>query len=122
MNKYRNIVFVLIFMGMVSLLVGVTYSFFNYTRTGSNNTISVGRINFITRQTETINLTNAFPINRDDIDTDTTNVDEVVIEIEGDTDYSQGIEYLVSSVDSSFKRGQLVIKGTGTEVDPYVIE
>ena len=52
MNKYRNIVFVLVFMGMVSLLVGVTYSFFNYTRTGSSNTLSVGRINFNIEQTD----------------------------------------------------------------------
>ena len=128
MNKYRNIVFVLIFMGMVSLLVGVTYSFFNYTKTGATNTISVGRINFITRQTESINLSNAFPINRDDIDTDTDNVDEVVIEIEGDTDYSGGIEYLVSSVDSSIytSSGKLVpigidvtVEDLGTSNDSY---
>ncbi len=41
------------------LTVGsITYAFFNYTRTGVANTLKVGRINFITRQTETINLTN----------------------------------------------------------------
>ena len=119
MNKYRNIVFVLIFMGMVSLLVGATYSFFNYTRNGSNNTISVGRINFITRQTETINLTNVFPIDKSTIGTDTTNVDEVVIEIEGDTDYNGGIEYLVSSVDSEIysSTGKLIPISLDVTVD-----
>ena len=35
-------------------LVGITYAFFNYIRTGSANTIKVGRISFSSNQTETI--------------------------------------------------------------------
>ena len=80
-------------------LVGVTYAFFNYTRTGAANVVSVGRIHFSSNQTETISLTNVFPIDSNDVDTDTTNVDEVVIEIEGDTTYANGVEYLISAVD-----------------------
>ena len=84
---------------LVMLLSTVTYSFFNYTRTGTANTISVGRIAFVTRQTETINLTNVFPIdpNETGIMDDETKVGTVEIEIEGDTDYSDGVEYLISS-------------------------
>ena len=84
-------------------LVGVTYAFFNYTRTGSANTIRVGRINFVTRQINTINLTNLFPIDPTDSTAmnDSTKVGTLEIEIEGDTDYGEGIEYLVSSVNSN---------------------
>ena len=78
------------------LLVGVTVAFFNYTRTGSSNTIKVGRIFFNTNQNSTINLSNIFPIDSGNIDTDTDNVGTVSIQINGDTTYSEGIEYLVS--------------------------
>ena len=113
---------------LICIVSGVTFAFFNYTRTGSGNTIKVGRISFVTRQTSTINLVNAFPINSEDVDTDTDNVDEVVIEIEGDTDYVDGIEYLVSSVDSSIytSSGMVVpisldieVDGLGTENNNY---
>ena len=82
---------------------GTTYAFFNYTRTGSANTIKVGRISFVTRQTKTINLTNLFPIDPTDTTamSDPTKVGTLEIEIEGDTDYSKGVEYLVSSENSN---------------------
>ncbi len=129
MIKTKKQMFIVIGAFILTLLLGTTtYAFFNYTRTGSANTIKVGRISFVTRQTETINLTNAFPIDKTTIDTDTNNVDEVVIEIEGDTDYADGIEYLVSSVNSSIytSNGTLVpisldieVDGLGTENDNY---
>ena len=84
---------------LVMLLGTVTYAFFNYTRTGAANTVSVGRISFVTRQTKTISLTNLFPIDPTDTEAmaDDTKVGTVEIEIEGDTDYVDGVEYLVSS-------------------------
>lgn len=84
---------------LVMLLGTVTYAFFNYTRTGAANTVSVGRISFVTRQTKTISLTNLFPIDPTDTEAmaDATKVGTVEIEIEGDTDYVDGVEYLVSS-------------------------
>ena len=82
-------------------LVGITYAFFNYTRTGTTNTIKVGRISFNSNQTETINLTNVFPIASSNVDSDTTNVDEAVITITGDTTYTEGIEYLLTATDVS---------------------
>ena len=82
---------------------GTTYAFFNYTRTGDANTITVGRISFNTTQASgqdgAINLSNAFPITRAMAATDTTNTGEVVITITGDTTYNNGIEYLVTATD-----------------------
>ena len=113
---------------LICIVSGVTFAFFNYTRIGGSNTIRVGRISFVTRQTSTINLVNVFPISSEDVDTDTDNVDEVVIEIEGDTDYVDGIEYLVSSVDSSIYTSSgiqvpisldIEVDGLGTENDNY---
>ena len=78
------------------IVVGVSYAFFNYTRTGTSNTISVGRISFVHNQTNTISLTNVFPIASEDIDTDTTNVGTVTITVTGDTTYDEGIEYLLT--------------------------
>ena len=90
---------------LVMLLGGVTYAFFNYTRTGTANTIRVGRIAFNTSQASgqdgAINLSNAFPITRTMAATDNTNAGEVVITITGDTSYSGGVEYLVTATDVS---------------------
>ncbi len=69
--KKRNMrVTLLLVLGLVSLTLGATYAFFNYTRTGSANTIRVGRIAFTTNQTKTINLSS--------VGTDTDNVGETV--------------------------------------------
>ncbi len=88
---------------LVMLLGTVTYAFFNYTRTGTGNAVQVGRMAFISRQTDTISLTNLFPIDPTitGIMDDDTKVGTLEIEIEGDTDYIGGIEYLISSVNSN---------------------
>ena len=106
----KQMILVISVFALVMLLGTVTYAFFNYTRTGVSNTIKVGRISFVTRQTETINLTNIFPITSSEATGENPNYDQVVIEIEGDTDYSGGIEYLVSAVDANIytTKGQIV--------------
>ena len=96
-NKSIVIVFVLIFLGMVCLLIGMTYSFFNYTRTGLNNNIGTGRINFNTSQSDTLNITNLFPMT--EVDAGNANLDEVTISITGDTTYADGEEFEVTLVD-----------------------
>ena len=102
-SKKKLLINILAIMVIIGTIFGVSIAFFNYTRTGSANTIRVGRISFITRQTNTINLTNLFPIDPTEtgIMNDTTKVGTLTVEIEGDTDYADGIEYLVSSVDSN---------------------
>ena len=78
--------------GMFLILVGVTYAFFNYTRTGTSNTIRVGRISFNSNQTNTITLLDVFPIDKTDVDT-STSVGTSTITITGDTTYDDGVEY-----------------------------
>ncbi len=98
----KQMLLVITIFTLLLTLGSVTYAFFNYTRTGAANVIKTGRISFITRQTETINLTNLFPIDPTEtgIMNDETKVGTFEIEVEGDTDYVGGIEYLVSAVNS----------------------
>ena len=71
----------------------VTYAFFNYTRTGTENTIKTGRIAFNSTQTN-IELTNVFPTSKTNLNS--SNSDTATITITGDTTYSEGIEYKVT--------------------------
>ena len=97
---------------VIVTIVGVAFAFFNYTRTGTSNTIRVGRISFVSKNEETITLNNLFPIdpsNTSDMN-DNTKVGTYSIDIKGDTDYVDGIEYLVSAVDANIytSEGQIV--------------
>ena len=98
-SKKKLIVSILGVFILLILLGGVTYAFFNYARKGPANTVGVGRIYFYMDQT-TINLSDAFPIDRVNIGTDTKNVGTLTINIEGDTDYIGGIEYLITTEDA----------------------
>ena len=130
MIKSKKQMFLVIGIFALMLFVGgVTYAFFNYTRTGAGNTIRVGRIAFISRQTETISLTNLFPIDPTEtgIMDDEEKVGTLEIEIEGDTDYADGVEYLISTVNSSItSNGKTVpisldvtVTNLGTSSDSY---
>ena len=95
----KQMYFVIASFALVLLLGTVTYAFFNYTRTGSANTIRTGRIAFNSTQGQAINLTNVFPIDvTNGIPNDATKVGSVTINVTGDTTYTDGVEYLVSAV------------------------
>ena len=99
MIKNRKQMFIVIGVFCLTLLLGtVTYAFFNYTRTGTANTIKTGRIAFNTTQNGTLNLTNVFPVASNSVGNDYTQ-DTVTINITGDTTYANGIEYLVTAED-----------------------
>jgi hypothetical protein len=91
------LVTILLVLGLVSLTLGVTFTFFNYTRTGAQNTFGTGTINFNSNQDGTIELANLFPIATSDIAN--ANLDTVTVTITGDTTYSDGEEFLISLVD-----------------------
>ena len=104
---------------LVILLGTVTYAFFNYTRTGTRNVIKTGRIYFSTSQEGTLNLTNVFPVASSSVGNDYTQ-DTLQISIEGDTTYSEGIEYLVTAEEvnvetSSGKKVPMTLKVAVTD-------
>ena len=127
MNKYRKLSIYLLFVGILSILFGVTYSFFNYTKTGLANNFNVGDIHFNTTQNGSINLSNVFPIKSSELSTDVGNHDSVSISITGSTDYTQGIEYRVTTEEVNNKaNGKRIplsfsneILNLGTESDDY---
>ena len=104
---------------LVVLLSGVTFAFFNYTRTGASNTIKVGKISFITNQTDTISLNNLFPIDPTEtgVMEDTTKVGTLVIDIEGDTDYADGVEYLISVTNAHINTNEGKVVPISIDVD-----
>ena len=86
---------VTIILGVLLIVIGVSYAFFNYTRTGVSNVIKVGRISFNSNQTNTITLLDAFPIDSSEVDT-SDKVGTITITITGDTTYNEGVEYLLT--------------------------
>ena len=102
-KKFMLAVVALVILGVA--VFGVTYAFFNYTRTGESNTVKTGRIYFATDH-NTINLTNAFPITSTQARSDTNNSRTLNIIITGDTDYANGLEYLVTATDVHMSVGE----------------
>lgn len=99
MKNRKALILILLFFGIISLLVGVTYSFFNYTKTGLANNFSVGNVSFNTSQDGNISLSNVFPITSEELGEDVGNHDSVTINISGSTNFTNGVEYLVTFTD-----------------------
>ena len=98
MIKTKKQSFIVIGVFALVLMLGtVTYAFFNYTITGVANNIRTGRISFNTSQSNTLNLTNVFPMSA--TDAGNANLDAVSVRIQGDTTYTDGEEYEISIVD-----------------------
>ncbi len=97
MKKYRRIAMIMCSVGLMFLLTGVTYSFFNYTKTGNANVFSTGDISFNTDEGESITLTNVFPMSESEASA--ANLDTLTIGISGSTTYTSGEEFLISIVD-----------------------
>ncbi len=89
---------------LVVAVVGVTFAFFNYTRTGGANTISTGNITFSSEQS-TISITNVFPIATSSVATDANNVGTATVTIAGNTSYANGIQFRVTAQNVSSNIG-----------------
>ena len=91
-NKKNTIISVLLGILLICVTFGATYAFFNYTRTGTGNSVAVGRMFFESSQNGQIELTNVIPISSSSInDSENPNVDEITINVHGDTAYEEGI-------------------------------
>lgn len=98
---------------LVVAVVGVSFAFFNYTRTGTENSVSTGKIDFLSTQSGTLALRNVFPITAEQLETQSANgytgakdYGEVVVTVQGNTTYSQGIDYLVTAAGVDFTSGE----------------
>ena len=113
--KTKKQMFLVIGVFALILLLGTaSYAFFNYTRTGESNTVSTGRIAFSSNYTA-VNLANAFPITSQEAsDASNPNVRTISISVTGDTDYSEGMEYLITATDVNMT--------TGTKSMPLTME
>ena len=96
-NKKQMFIVIGVFT-LVMILGTVTYAFFNYTRTGSSNTIKVGDIYFNSSY-DAVMLDGVFPIAKSTIGDDTDNVMSVNVDVEGHTTYVNGIYYEVKAED-----------------------
>ena len=89
---------------LVVAVVGVSFAFFNYTRTGGVNQVSTGTITFTTTNSA-INVSNVFPIAKTAVGTDSTNVGTGTVTISGNTNYSNGIDFTVTAQEVSSNIG-----------------
>ena len=87
---------------LVVAVVGVSFAFFNYTRTGSENTVRTGHIEFNSTNT-LLAIEDLFPVSSDDVDTLYTEANHkvAVVNIEGNTTYANGIDFTVKAVELS---------------------
>lgn len=96
-SKKKKFLFVLGPTILFITLIGFTYAFFNYTRTGAANNLGTGTIYFNTTEGPTLNLTNIFPMTSEDAEE--ANLDSLTVGIEGNTTYADGEEYEITLVD-----------------------
>lgn len=85
---------------LVVAVVGVSFAFFNYTRTGSANTITTGHIYFTSSNSD-FSVTDLFPIAASTAETANATIAEQVVvgtvTITGKTTYDAGLDYRVSA-------------------------
>ena len=107
MIKSRKQMFIVVGVFCLILMLGtVTYAFFNYTRTGTANTIKTGRIAFNAEQGDRVTLDGLFPITTTgEVTSSTPGVGSLSIHVTGDTTYNEGIEYLVKAVNVTGSNG-----------------
>ena len=95
---------------LVVAVVGVSFAFFNYTRTGETNTIKTGRIYFTSTQSGAIEVEDFFPAGAT-INANPTNSSSATITITGGTNYTGGLDYRLEVVDF-----------TGTQVNTIPVQ
>lgn len=105
---------------LVVAVVGVSFAFFNYTRTGNTNTVKTGHIYFTTSQSE-MNVTDLFPVaaatGQAVSDNLTQNGGYATVTITGKTTYAGGLDYRVTAQDVN-----LTVADKELPVSVYVTE
>ncbi len=84
-KSYKQMLMAIVIFTLILFVGGTTYAFFNYTRTGSANTVGTGRIYFNSTQSNTLNITDMFPLTS--TQAASANLNSVSIGVVGDTTY-----------------------------------
>ncbi len=92
-SRKLNIQIFLSLFVLIGMIGGLTFAFFNYTRTGNENTLKLGNIEFISNY-DNVTLNNVFPVSISNIEEDNS-VPTVEITVKGKTSYQGGIDYKV---------------------------
>ena len=82
---------------LVVAVVGVSFAFFNYTRSGQENTVQTGKIWFNSTQAGALSIANFFPQRPNS--SDTANTSSTYVTIQGGTNYQHGLVYSLRAVD-----------------------
>ena len=94
-NNKKEIALVIVgILVIISLTIGITYSFFNYTRTGGNNVIETGIINFDYQGITSLQLTNQFPIGESGL----TDNHKLTFSISGHNTLANGVTFNIYAV------------------------
>ena len=96
-NEKRSKRIVLSIIGIalvVGLTFGVTYAFFNYTRTGSNNVIETGTVLFDYEEGAALQLSNQFPISEENL----TDNFKVTFSISGHNTLKDGVNFRIYAI------------------------
>ena len=103
--KNKKLLIIIPVLVLIVAVVGVTYAFFNYTRTGGTNNLGTGSIYFLaTESNERINITNFFPT-ATGAQPDGSNSGSMTIAVEAGTSYEYGIDYSLKAVNVSIPSG-----------------
>lgn len=114
---------------LVVAVVGVSFAFFNYSRTSENtNTVTTGTIFFTSEDEGFDNLENAFPVSATDAADanacEGTDVGCATVTVEGRTTYENGIDFSVKLADVTIPENinpivlgalKFVVEGTPVE-------
>lgn len=93
MKNAKIIAMILAIIGLLLTFIGLTYSYFQYRRSGPGNNIRVGRVIFLHTESNTLLLSDVYPIDvSGGIPNNSSNVGTFNLTVAGDTDYDEGTE------------------------------
>ena len=94
-NKVNKTYCVLAIVLLLLMSVIVTYQFIGFVNSEVQSNERPGRLSYKISPSDTITLTNVYPITNDELLSDTVNNKSITINIYGSTNYDEDVEYLV---------------------------
>lgn len=106
MDKYKKIAMIMCSIGLMFLVTGITYAYFNYTKTGENNTLVTGDIYLrLNEGDDEITLTNVFPETKEEARSRNDNI--ITFTINGINESNKTIYYEIDLVHGNDKSGYI---------------